>query len=93
MFNQRFNARNCNFKSQFVSILGELYGEGCENTVQACMEACETTPGCCGFNFVFNPGSLPDLAKMGRCVAKACDGRIGTSRYGNLSKIIITHDF
>ena len=61
--------------------VGELLPAGCDNTVAACKGACEATPGCCGFNFVFNPGQYGS-AQLGRCVAKRCDGRIGTSRYG-----------
>lgn len=61
--------------------LGELLPSSCDNTVEACRTACEATVGCCGFNFVFNPGQYSSQ-NMGRCVAKACDGRIGTSRYG-----------
>jgi hypothetical protein len=61
--------------------IGELLPANCANTVDDCMQACEDTAGCCGFNFEFNPGQY-DSTSMGRCVAKACDGRIGTSRYG-----------
>jgi len=60
--------------------IGELLGASCDNTVEQCQAACEQTGGCCGFNFVYNPGQYG--ADVGRCVAKACDGRIGTSRYG-----------
>jgi len=61
--------------------IGELLPASCDNTVAMCKDACEQTTGCCGFNFVWNPGAYSSTS-MGRCVAKACDGRIGTSRYG-----------
>jgi len=61
--------------------IGVLMEASCSNTVAACSALCEKTTGCCGFNFVFNPGQY-DSQTVGRCVAKACDGRIGTSRYG-----------
>jgi len=61
--------------------IGVLMEASCSNTVAACSALCETTTGCCGFNFVFNPGQS-DSQTVGRCVAKACDGRIGSSRYG-----------
>ena len=61
--------------------LGELLPAGCSNTVEACKEACESMHGCCGYNFVWNVGQWYSQ-KVGRCEAKACDGRIGTSRYG-----------
>ena len=61
--------------------VGELLPAGCSNTVEACKEACESKHGCCGYNFLWNVGPY-DSQVVGRCVAKACDGRIGTSRYG-----------
>lgn len=61
--------------------IGELLGASCDNTVEQCQAACESTGGCCGFNFVFNPGQY-ESTEVGRCVAKACDGSIVTSRYG-----------
>jgi len=68
------------FDRQEGTDLGELYAASCDTTVQMCRDKCEQTFGCCGFNFQFNPGQY--AAKVGRCVAKACDGRIVTSRYG-----------
>lgn len=61
--------------------IGVLLNPSCDNTVEQCMEACEATEGCCGFNFVWNEGQF-ESTMLGRCVAKACDGRIGTSRFG-----------
>jgi hypothetical protein len=61
--------------------VGVLFDADCATTVEACAGACEATLGCCGFNFVWNPGQYAST-QLGRCVAKACDGRIGTSRYG-----------
>lgn len=61
--------------------VGVLLEADCANTVDDCRAACESTAGCCGFNFIWNPGQY-DSQLEGRCVAKACDGRIGTSRYG-----------
>jgi len=61
--------------------IGELLAASCDNTVAMCKDACEQTTGCCGFNFVWNPGQYSSTS-MGQCMAKACDGRIGTSRYG-----------
>eukprot|EP00756_Hemistasia_phaeocysticola_P006100 Hpha_TRINITY_DN13676_c0_g1::TRINITY_DN13676_c0_g1_i4::g.122905::m.122905 len=61
--------------------IGVLFESDCENTVEKCKDACEQKDGCCGFNFQFNPGQYA-TATLGRCVAKACDGKIGTSRYG-----------
>ena len=63
--------------------LGELLPAGCSNTVKACKEACESKHGCCGYNFVWNVGQY-DSQSVGRCHARACDGRIGTSRYGRV---------
>lgn len=61
--------------------IGELLPASCDNTVAMCMSACEATAGCCGFNFVWNPGQYSSTS-MGRCVAKGCDGSIVTSRFG-----------
>jgi len=60
---------------------GILSDANCSSTVQACADMCEELAGCCGFNFVFNPGAYSST-DMGRCVAKACGGTILTSRYG-----------
>lgn len=42
--------------------------ESGEGTAESCAAACETTMGCCGFNYNFKESS----STFGRCVAKGC---------------------